>query len=81
MRAARIPRVHSFSPTNTISDANTGLADPHADELAVRGELAAREFLAFWLREGRDGGDERHFLLRRAAPQAIVVAQGPPSEL
>ena len=30
-----------------------GLADPAADELVIRGDLAAREFTAFWLREGR----------------------------
>ncbi|WP_410591607.1 NAD(P)/FAD-dependent oxidoreductase [Amycolatopsis sp. lyj-23] len=29
-----------------------GLADPAADELVVRGDLAAREFTAFWLRDG-----------------------------
>lgn len=30
-----------------------GLADPGTDELVVRGDLASREFIAFWLREGR----------------------------
>ncbi|WP_020502500.1 NAD(P)/FAD-dependent oxidoreductase [Sciscionella marina] len=29
-----------------------GLADPGKDELVVRGSLADREFIAFWLREG-----------------------------
>ncbi|MBE1497751.1 NADPH-dependent 2,4-dienoyl-CoA reductase/sulfur reductase-like enzyme [Amycolatopsis lexingtonensis] len=29
-----------------------GLADPVTDELVVRGDLAAREFTAFWLRDG-----------------------------
>ncbi|NGY61200.1 FAD-dependent oxidoreductase [Lentzea sp. NEAU-D13] len=29
-----------------------GLADP-SDELVVRGDLASRQFIAFWLREGR----------------------------
>jgi NADPH-dependent 2,4-dienoyl-CoA reductase/sulfur reductase-like enzyme len=29
-----------------------GLANPFRDELVVRGDLAAREFIAFWLREG-----------------------------
>ncbi|OLF11769.1 FAD-dependent oxidoreductase [Actinophytocola xinjiangensis] len=29
-----------------------GLADPATDELVVRGDLAAREFIAFWLRDG-----------------------------
>lgn len=30
-----------------------GLADPAADELVVRGDLSSREFIAFWLRDGR----------------------------
>ncbi len=30
----------------------TGLADPEHDELVVRGDLAAREMIAFWTREG-----------------------------
>jgi 3-phenylpropionate/trans-cinnamate dioxygenase ferredoxin reductase component len=29
-----------------------GLADPFGDELVVRGDLATREFIAFWLRDG-----------------------------
>jgi len=29
-----------------------GLADPFSDELVVRGDLKAREFIAFWLRDG-----------------------------
>jgi NADPH-dependent 2,4-dienoyl-CoA reductase/sulfur reductase-like enzyme len=30
-----------------------GLADPASDDLVVRGDLASREFTAFWLREGK----------------------------
>jgi NADPH-dependent 2,4-dienoyl-CoA reductase/sulfur reductase-like enzyme len=30
-----------------------GLADPESDELVVRGDLAGREFIAFWLRDGK----------------------------
>jgi NADPH-dependent 2,4-dienoyl-CoA reductase/sulfur reductase-like enzyme len=30
-----------------------GLADPNIDELVIRGDLAAREFIAFWLADGR----------------------------
>lgn len=30
-----------------------GLAEPDADELVVRGDLTAREFTAFWVRDGR----------------------------
>ena len=30
-----------------------GLADPATDELVVRGDLSAREFIAFWLRDGQ----------------------------
>ncbi|MBK1786516.1 NAD(P)/FAD-dependent oxidoreductase [Prauserella cavernicola] len=50
-----------------------GLADPATDELVVRGDLAAREFVAFWLRDGQvsaamnvnvwDGGDELQALV------------------
>jgi 3-phenylpropionate/trans-cinnamate dioxygenase ferredoxin reductase component len=29
-----------------------GLAEPFEDELVVRGDLASREFIAFWLRDG-----------------------------
>ncbi len=29
-----------------------GLADPEHDQLVVRGDLAGREFIAFWLRDG-----------------------------
>lgn len=29
-----------------------GLADPFEDELVIRGDLEAREFIAFWLRDG-----------------------------
>lgn len=29
-----------------------GLTDPFTDELVVRGDLASREFIAFWLRDG-----------------------------
>jgi 3-phenylpropionate/trans-cinnamate dioxygenase ferredoxin reductase component len=29
-----------------------GLTDPFSDELVVRGDLGAREFIAFWLRDG-----------------------------
>jgi 3-phenylpropionate/trans-cinnamate dioxygenase ferredoxin reductase subunit len=29
-----------------------GLTDPSSDELVVRGDLGAREFIAFWLRDG-----------------------------
>ncbi|GAB3568026.1 FAD-dependent oxidoreductase [Amycolatopsis endophytica] len=30
-----------------------GIADPSTDELVVRGDLGKREFIAFWLRDGR----------------------------
>ncbi|QUH02572.1 FAD-dependent oxidoreductase [Saccharopolyspora erythraea] len=54
-----------------------GLADPRHDELVVRGDLGAREFIAFWLREGRvqaamnvnwwDDGDALQALVDRHA--------------
>jgi hypothetical protein len=30
-----------------------GVADPEADTLVVRGEIKTREFIAFWLRDGK----------------------------
>ncbi|WP_018687192.1 NAD(P)/FAD-dependent oxidoreductase [Actinokineospora enzanensis] len=33
-----------------------GLFDPELDELVIRGDIAAREFIAFWTREGRVQG-------------------------
>ncbi|MFD9893082.1 NAD(P)/FAD-dependent oxidoreductase [Amycolatopsis sp. NPDC059027] len=54
-----------------------GLADPVTDELVVRGDLASREFIAFWLRDGRvtaamnvnawDDGDALDALVRARA--------------
>ncbi len=54
-----------------------GLADPEHDELVVRGDLASREFIAFWLAEGRvraalnvnswDDGDALGALVDKAA--------------
>jgi NADPH-dependent 2,4-dienoyl-CoA reductase/sulfur reductase-like enzyme len=62
-----------------------GLADPVSDELVVRGDLAAREFTAFWLREGAvqaamnvnmwDDGDALQALVEaqaRVAPAKLV---------
>src|SRR5207248_3280860 len=42
-----------FSDQYDLGCEYRGLADPAADELVVRGDLASREFIAFWLREGR----------------------------
>ncbi len=42
-----------FSDQYDLGCEYRGLADPDADELVVRGELAGREFTAFWLRDGR----------------------------
>lgn len=42
-----------FSDQYDLGCEYRGLADPSADELVVRGELASREFLAFWLHDGR----------------------------
>lgn len=55
-----------------------GLADPDNDELVVRGDLAGREFIAFWLSGGKvtaamnvnswDDGDALGALVDNAAP-------------
>ncbi|GAB3462418.1 NAD(P)/FAD-dependent oxidoreductase [Actinophytocola sediminis] len=65
-----------------------GLADPNADELVVRGDLAAREFIAFWLRDGAvraalnvnmwDDGDALGALVDngvRVEPAKLVAAE------
>lgn len=41
-----------FSDQYDLGCEYRGLADPARDELVVRGDLASREFLAFWLRDG-----------------------------
>lgn len=42
-----------FSDQYDLGCEYRGLADPETDRLVVRGDLASREFTAFWLREGR----------------------------
>jgi 3-phenylpropionate/trans-cinnamate dioxygenase ferredoxin reductase subunit len=42
-----------FSDQYDLGMEYRGLADPEHDELVVRGDLAGREFTAFWLRGGR----------------------------
>ncbi|MFI1753658.1 NAD(P)/FAD-dependent oxidoreductase [Streptomyces sp. NPDC020571] len=42
-----------FSDQYDLGCEYRGLADPARDELVLRGEPASREFLAFWLRDGR----------------------------
>jgi 3-phenylpropionate/trans-cinnamate dioxygenase ferredoxin reductase component len=64
-----------------------GLADPVTDELVVRGDLDAREFVAFWLRDGAvtaamnvnmwDDGDALQSLVdsqARVAPAELMDA-------
>jgi NADPH-dependent 2,4-dienoyl-CoA reductase/sulfur reductase-like enzyme len=41
-----------FSDQYDLGCEYRGLADPSRDRLVVRGDLAAREFIAFWLRDG-----------------------------
>ncbi|GAB2974944.1 FAD-dependent oxidoreductase [Amycolatopsis acidiphila] len=41
-----------FSDQYSLGCEYRGLADPDNDELVVRGDLAKREFIAFWLRGG-----------------------------
>lgn len=42
-----------FSDQYDLGCEYRGLADPERDELVVRGDLAARDFTAFWLRDGQ----------------------------
>ncbi|GLZ32129.1 ferredoxin reductase [Lentzea sp. NBRC 105346] len=42
-----------FSDQYDLGMEYRGLADPEHDELVVRGDLGKREFIAFWLRDGR----------------------------
>lgn len=42
-----------FSDQYDLGCEYRGMADPAADQLVVRGDLDTREFIAFWLREGR----------------------------
>ena len=64
-----------------------GLADPARDRLVIRGDLAAREFIAFWLRDGAvaaalnvnswDDGDALQELVdagRKVEPEQLVNA-------
>ncbi|MDQ0379665.1 NAD(P)/FAD-dependent oxidoreductase [Amycolatopsis thermophila] len=46
-------RPYFFTDQYDLGCEYRGLADPGSDELVVRGDLAKREFTAFWLREGR----------------------------
>ncbi|HET6501010.1 MAG TPA: FAD-dependent oxidoreductase [Amycolatopsis sp.] len=56
-----------FSDQYELGCEYRGLADPEADELVVRGDLSGREFVAFWVRDGRV----------RAAMNVNVWDQGP----
>jgi NADPH-dependent 2,4-dienoyl-CoA reductase/sulfur reductase-like enzyme len=42
-----------FSDQYDLGCEYRGLADIDTDELVVRGDLATREFIAFWLRDGK----------------------------
>ncbi|WP_410649938.1 NAD(P)/FAD-dependent oxidoreductase [Amycolatopsis sp. cmx-4-54] len=42
-----------FSDQYDLGCEYRGLADPEADQLVVRGDLASRDFTAFWLRDGQ----------------------------
>jgi NADPH-dependent 2,4-dienoyl-CoA reductase/sulfur reductase-like enzyme len=67
-----------FSDQYDLGCEYRGLADPTSDELVMRGEPSTREFLAFWLRDGRvtaalnvnswDHGDALQALVDTRAP-------------
>jgi NADPH-dependent 2,4-dienoyl-CoA reductase/sulfur reductase-like enzyme len=82
---ARSP--YFFSDQYDLGMEYRGLADPERDELVVRGDLAAREFIAFWLRDGRvqaamnvnswDDGDTLQSLVdNQAAVDATALTNG-----
>jgi 3-phenylpropionate/trans-cinnamate dioxygenase ferredoxin reductase subunit len=55
MLGAGVPYTKSpffFSDQYDVGLEYRGLADPENDQLVVRGDLASREFTAFWLRDG-----------------------------
>ena len=74
-----------FSDQYDLGCEYRGLADPTRDRLVVRGDLAAREYIAFWLRDGAvaaalnvnswDDGDALQDLVdsgRRVEPDQLV---------
>ncbi len=74
-----------FSDQYDLGCEYRGLADPTHDRLVVRGDLAAREYIAFWLREGAvaaalnvnswDDGDALQDLVdsgRKVEPDSLV---------
>jgi NADPH-dependent 2,4-dienoyl-CoA reductase/sulfur reductase-like enzyme len=76
-----------FSDQYDLGMEYRGLADPERDELVVRGDLDAREFIAFWLRDGRvqaamnvnswDDGDTLQSLVdTQAAVDPAALADG-----
>ncbi|NKZ03754.1 FAD-dependent oxidoreductase [Actinomadura latina] len=75
-----------FSDQYDLGCEYRGLANPATDELVVRGDPSSREFLAFWLREGRitaalnvnswDHGDALQALVdNRARTSAAELAE------
>ena len=62
-----------FSDQYDLGCEYRGLADPASDQLVVRGDLDAREFIAFWLRDGSGGRRaEREHVGRRRRPPGLV---------
>ena len=83
--AAYEKRPFFFSDQYDLGCEYRGLADPTRDRLVVRGDLAQREFIAFWLRDGAvaaalnvnswDDGDALQDLVdsgRPVEPDALV---------
>ncbi len=80
-----------FSDQYDLGCEYRGLADPAKDRLVVRGDLASREFTAFWLRDGAvaaamnvnqwDDGDALQELVdsgRQVSDKELVVKLTPP---
>jgi 3-phenylpropionate/trans-cinnamate dioxygenase ferredoxin reductase component len=76
VRYDKVP--YFFSDQYDVGMEYAGLHDPGSDELVVRGDMAAREFVAFWLRGDRliagmnvnvwDVSDPIQELVRSGAP-------------
>ena len=86
--AAYEKRPFFFSDQYDLGCEYRGLADPEQDRLVVRGDLAAREFTAFWLRDGAvaaalnvnswDDGDALQDLVDSGRPvEADALVSGP----
>ena len=52
-RTSSTTRSPTSSPTSTTPGWSTAATPPSWDEVVFRGDVAAREFIAFWLKDDR----------------------------